>query len=147
MRDGCQAAVYSVSPKPRSIGSWVAMTTLTRMIDPVVVHHFLSTVQGEPIGKEDAPMVKATVPQRRLVPDGDYDAAFMGLEERTGERPFWFWTFAVKVNADGQSVNLTAVSSPKLSKKAKARPWVEALVRHPLRPLDHVDFNDLIGSA
>jgi hypothetical protein len=87
-------------------------------------------------------MLRVEVPEDNpTIEPGTYAATFAGAEERASDSfgTFWLWRFTV------DDVEVAGISSPKLTKTAKARAWAEALVGRPLEPGEVVDFETLTG--
>jgi hypothetical protein len=88
--------------------------------------------------------LKATTHTAELTP-GLYRASLDMIEDKDGEHgTYLVWTFVVE-QPDGRTVDVTALSSAKFSPKAKARQWVEALLRRTLHAGEEVDTDLLIG--
>jgi hypothetical protein len=92
-------------------------------------------------------MAKLTVTQGISIEDGVYDATFLGLEvcqptEKSPNQKAWLkWTFSVFDGAEEKDI--TAASSCALGPKAKARPWIEALLGRRLEPGEEIETDSL----
>lgn len=82
------------------------------------------------------------------LPDGVFEALLLHVEvcepseKSPNQKPWLKWAFTVYDGSpDGQE--LTAASSMALGPKAKARPWVEALLGRRLEPKEEIDTDDL----
>jgi hypothetical protein len=94
-------------------------------------------------------MAKLTVGSGGVdVADGVYEALCLHVdpqeptEKSPNQKPWLKWTFTL-YDGSPEGQGITAASSMALGPKAKARPWVEALLGRRLEPREEVDTDDL----
>jgi hypothetical protein len=82
------------------------------------------------------------------IADGAYEATLLDLEiceptsNSPNKKPWLKWGFTV-YDGSPEGQEMTAASSTALSPKAKARPWVEALLNRRLEPGEEIDTEGL----
>ena len=82
------------------------------------------------------------------IPDGAFEATLLDLEicepteNSKNQKPWLKWTFTV-YDGSPEGQEMTAASSTALGPKAKARPWVEALMNRRLEPGEEIDTEGL----
>ncbi|MDW8059231.1 MAG: hypothetical protein RMK01_04075 [Thermomicrobium sp.] len=89
--------------------------------------------------------MRVTIPSLpHLLRPGTYPGILTGLEAREADgRTFLVWSFEVRARAGTTTVKAT--SSASFGPRAKARGWLEALLRRPLQPGETIDTEDLLG--
>jgi hypothetical protein len=82
------------------------------------------------------------------IADGAYEATLLEVEvceptdKSPNKKPWLKWTFEV-YDGSPEGIVMTAASSTALGPKAKARPWVEALLGRRLEPGEEIDTDTL----
>jgi hypothetical protein len=94
-------------------------------------------------------MAKLTVGTGGIdIGDGAYEAALLDIEvcepteKSPNKKPWLKWTFTV-YDGSPEGQEMTPASSTALGPKAKARPWVEALMNRRLEPGEEIDTDGL----
>lgn len=82
------------------------------------------------------------------IDDGVYEALLMHVEimdpteKSISDKPWMKWTFTLFQGSE-EEIELTAASSTAITPKAKARPWVEAVLGRKLANHEEIDTDDL----
>jgi hypothetical protein len=82
------------------------------------------------------------------IPDGAFESTLLEIEvcaptdKSTTGKPWLKYTFTV-YDGSPEGVEMTAASSTALSPKAKARPWMEALLGRRLEPGEEIDLETI----
>jgi hypothetical protein len=80
-------------------------------------------------------------------PDGLYQARFVSIEEREGDKcPYLIWHFEA-FPEEGMPVEVSGISSTKFTTQAKGRQWLDALLSELLESGEEVDFDSLKNKA
>ena len=79
-----------------------------------------------------------------VLPAGVHDAIFKSITQEKNENgDFFLWVFSAQ-DSDGQFVDITATSSPKITPKTKSAKFLAGMGVKDIKVGDSVDFDELI---